>query len=122
MLVRIKKMYRQEALTLLHWLAYARSPPTLGELVDAAITDPDEEDSIDTSERGGLRDVLNILAGLVTVEESQGACAEDPFTTEPLISNTSTPGLCQGGGMFYTQHLTEDTRVRLAHFSVKEYL
>jgi hypothetical protein len=122
MLARIKKMYRQEALTLLRWIAYARSPPALGELVDAAITDPNQEDSIDTSERGGLRDVFNILSGLVTVEESQDAYAEDPFAIEPLISNTSTHGPCQSGGMFHTQHLTKDTRVTLAHFSVKEYL
>ena len=46
MLTKIKTMYHQEALTLLRWLAYARSPPTLGELVDAAIIDPAEESFI----------------------------------------------------------------------------
>jgi hypothetical protein len=70
MLTRIKKMYHEEALTLLRWLAYARSPPTLAELVNAAIIDLDEEGSIDTGERGGLRGALNILFGLVTIEET----------------------------------------------------
>jgi hypothetical protein len=63
MLTRIKEIYHQEALTLLRWLAYARSPLTLSQLVDAAITDPVEESFVDISERGGLRDALNILAG-----------------------------------------------------------
>ena len=122
MLTRIKKMYHQEALTLLRWLAYARSPPTLGELVDAAITDPGEESFIDTTERGGLRDALNILSGLVMIEESKGDGAKMRSETGPLFSTVSTPSPGQGGTMFLSQHLTTDTRVRLAHFSVKEYL
>ncbi|KAH0287348.1 hypothetical protein KCU62_g6027, partial [Aureobasidium sp. EXF-3399] len=80
-LTRIKKMYHTEAVTLLHWLAYARSPPTLGELVDAAIIDPAKENSIDTSERGRLRDALNILSGLVMVDSSvSGGSALSPYT------------------------------------------
>jgi hypothetical protein len=122
MLTRIKKMYHQEALTLLRWLAYARSPPTLAELVDAAIIDLDEEGSIDTAERGGLRDALNILCGLVTIEESQSDGAENHCETEISSSDVSTAGPEQSSAMFHSEHLTPGTRVRLAHFSVKEYL
>jgi ankyrin repeat protein len=122
MLTRIKKMYHQEALTLLRWLAYARSPPTLGELIDAAITDPVEESFIDTSERGGLRDALNILAGLVTIEENQGSNAEN-FSTAGIVTNgTPAAGDSQGANTSNNQYLTTDTRIKLAHFSVKEYL
>jgi hypothetical protein len=121
-LTRVNRHHHREALALLRWLAYARSPPTLGELVDAAITDPKEEDSIDTGECGGLRDVLNILSGLVMIEESKGNAAETPFKVRPLVSSISTPGLGQDVTMFYSQHFTADTRARLAQFSVKEYL
>jgi len=115
-------MYHEEALTLLHWLAYARSPPTLAELVDAAIIDLDEEGSIDTNERGGLRDALNILFGLVTIEENHSNGEGNDSETETSTSDVSTAGPEQGGAMFHSEHLTADTRVRLAHFSVKEYL
>jgi hypothetical protein len=122
MLTRIKKMYYEEALTLLRWLAYARSPPTLAELVDAAIIDLDEEGNIDTGERGGLRDALNILFGLVTIEESQSDRAKNHSNTGIFTSYVSTAGPEQSGAMFHSRNLTPDTRVRLAHFSVKEYL
>jgi ankyrin repeat protein len=122
MLTRIKELYHQEALTLLRWLAYARSPPTLGELVDAAITDPVEESFIDTSERGGLRDALNILAGLVTIEESQVADTKNSTTAGFVTNDTLAAGDSQGADTFNNQHLTTDNRIRLAHFSVKEYL
>jgi ankyrin repeat protein len=121
MLTRIKKMYHQEALTLLRWLAYARSPLTLAELVDAAIIDPDEESSIDTDERGGLRDALNILSGLVTIEENQSD-GGNHSETKSFASNVPAAGPERSGAMFDIEHLTSDTRVRLAHFSVKEYL
>jgi ankyrin repeat protein len=122
MLTRIKEMYHEEALTLLRWLAYARSPPTLAELVDAAIIDLDEEGSIDTDERGGLRGALNILFGLVTIEESQSDRAENHSNTGIFTRDVSTASPEQSGAMFHSQNLTPDTRVRLAHFSVKEYL
>lgn len=122
MLTRIKKMYYQEALTLLYWLAYARSPPTLGELIDAAIIDPVEESFIDTSERGSLRDALNILAGLVTIEENQVVNTENYSGARGFTNNTSTAGCSQDIIVYHSQYLTTDTRVRLAHFSLKEYL
>jgi hypothetical protein len=121
MLTRIKEMYYQEALTLLRWLAYARSPPTLGELVDAAITDPLEESFVDISERGGLRDALNILSGLVTIEENQVANTKN-YIRARFSTCTSAAGDGHGGIMFHSQHLSTGTKVRLAHFSVKEYL
>ncbi|KAM0707280.1 hypothetical protein Q7P35_005518 [Cladosporium inversicolor] len=122
MLTRIKTMYHQEALTLLYWLAYARSPPTLGELVDAAITDPAEESFIDISERGGLGDALNILSGLVTIEENQVTDTKNYSRAEFVPNDTSATSDSQATSTFDSQRLTMDTRVRLAHFSVKEYL
>jgi hypothetical protein len=122
MLTRIKELYHSEALTLLCWLAYARSPLTLGQLVDAAITNPLEESFIDTSERGDLDDALKILSGLVTVEENQVADAKNYSRSGDDANDASTADSSRGGTMFHTQHLTKNTRARLAHFSVKEYL
>jgi hypothetical protein len=100
-------MYHQEALTLLRWLAYARSPPTLGELVDAAITDPVEESFVDTNERGGLRDVLNILSGLVTIEENQVADTKNYSRAGFATNDTSASGDGQGASMFHLGYQSE---------------
>jgi hypothetical protein len=86
------------------------------------IIDLDEEGSIDTGERGGLRGALNILFGLVTIEESQSDRAENHSNTGIFTSDVSTAGPEQSGAMFHSENLTPHTRVRLAHFSVKEYL
>ena len=120
MLTRIKKMYHQEALTLLRWLTYARSPLTLGELVDAAIIDPVEECFVDTDERGGLRDALNILSGLVTIEENQVADAENNSNAGFATNDLSNANPDWGTAMPHSRNLTSGTRVRLAHSSLKE--
>lgn len=81
-----------------------------------------EEIFIDTSERGGLRDALNILAGLVAIEENQVDDTAKLSTDGFVTNDTTAAGDGQGASTFNNQHLTTDTRVRLAHFSVKEYL
>jgi hypothetical protein len=121
-LLDIDDMYHDHALTLLRWLAYARSPPTLGELVDAAVTDPIHESSVDADNRGDLEDTLNILSGLVTVEESKDADVEGRSETKYSTTDVSIidPDSADMGS--HSRDPTLDTRVRLAHFSVKEYL
>jgi hypothetical protein len=122
MLLGIEEMYHQQALTLLQWLAYARSPPTLGELVEAAIIDPCEESSIDVENRGNIEDSLNILSGLVATQEKQAADGQSGSESELFVSDVSSTA---SGHDDITHHLrlsSSQTRVRLAHFSVKEYL
>jgi hypothetical protein len=121
-LLDIEEIYHDHALTLLQWLAYARSPPTLSELVEAAVTDPIHESSIDSDNRGGLEDTLNILSGLVSVEESRNPSAKGHSETEVHTRGASMIDHDQSDTTLYSQDLTPDTRVRLAHFSVKEYL
>jgi hypothetical protein len=121
-LLDIEAMYHDHALTLLRWLAYARSPPTLSELVEAAVTDPIQESSIDAANRGDLEDTLNILSGLVTIEESKDTDVEGHSETKSSTPDTSTIDHAQTGVASYSRDLAPDTRVRLAHFSVKEYL
>lgn len=115
-------MYHQQALTLLQWLAYARSPPTLGELVEAAIIDPIEESDIDVENRGDIEDTLNVLAGLVATQENQAPDDQGGLETESSVDDVSS---LKSGRTDVTHHrrsLSSQTRVRLAHFSVKEYL
>ena len=70
-------MYREEALVLLRWLAYARTPPTLSELAEASIVDPAGQGVVDISNRGGLEDVLEILSGLVTCGKAEDGDGDD---------------------------------------------
>jgi hypothetical protein len=121
-LLDIEEMYHDHALTLLRWLAYARSPPTLSELVDAAVTDPIHESYIDADNRGDLEDTLNILSGLVTVEEREDADAEHHSEIDYSTSDVSIIDNDSADVGSHSRDLTPDTRVRLAHFSVKEYL
>ena len=120
-LTGINKIYRDDALVLLRWLAYARSPPTLGELVEATIIDLSGEGFVNIDDRGGLEDTLDILSGLVTVEgvdddDSEGFDIKDDDSDKDehqyLIAAYSGSRHC----------IDEYTMGRLAHFSVKEYL
>ena len=65
MLCGMQDMYRDEALTILRWLVYARSPHSIGELAEAAIIDPRGDGVVDIDSRGDVEDLLGILAGLV---------------------------------------------------------
>lgn len=105
---------------LLQWLAYARSPPTLGELVEAAIIDPAEESSIDVDNRGSLEDTLSTLGGLVVNEAVTTINAQsdsDHGRSDVASVKTDPSNVAHCNGPF-----SSSTIVRLAHFSVQEYL
>lgn len=119
-LLGLEEMYHDEALTLLQWIAYARSPPKLAELVEAAVIDirAASEESVDVENRGDLGDILRILEGLVMLmkpdnHKLRDATQSQTSTPEPRIADDDID---------HRQHLSPDARVRLAHFSVKEYL
>ncbi|RMZ80134.1 hypothetical protein DV736_g6675, partial [Chaetothyriales sp. CBS 134916] len=122
MLNNINEDDRSIALTLLRWLAYARSPPSLSELAEGSIVDPTDnsaaEGAMDTENRGNWEDALEILTGLVTTE---GADEED-IDDEAARSDTTNDST---GGLTVTHlspRIEKGTKVKLAHFSVKEYL
>ena len=121
MLAGIDESLRPDACKLLRWLAYAKSPPSLGELVDATIIDLAADGSVEVEDRPGLDDTLEILSGLVTVvgrRENEDVLedVEDAGGYE-LESGDDEAELVSGH-----QQIRWDTKVRLAHFSVKEYL
>ena len=121
MLTSISESDRPYAFTFLRWLTYAKSPLSLNELAEASIIEPAEDpladDVVDIANRGVWGDVLEILAGLVTTEgadreeqisgSAESDAADDSQDIELLKSDN---------------RVGPDTIVRLAHFSVKEYL
>ncbi|OQO08786.1 hypothetical protein B0A48_05676 [Cryoendolithus antarcticus] len=92
---------KQRAFTYVRWLAYAHRPLTLQELSEVTIItaddDPAIDDMLDEGNRGDPLDVLALLMGLVVTDMNSTSDGEDA-------------------------PLTGDSRLRLAHFSVKEYL
>ena len=135
MLTGIDQMYQDEALTLLRWLAHAQSPPTLGELTEASIIDPSGEGVVDIANRGSLYSTLEILAGLVVCGQADdgesGGDDDDDLDVPAVREDTnewlddSELGESDSDSEYATwsgQRIRRSSRVRLAHFSVKEYL
>ncbi|KAI9686777.1 MAG: hypothetical protein M1822_002837 [Bathelium mastoideum] len=118
----IEERYRPEALSLLRWLAYAMSPPTLGELAEATIVNPMAGDGeVDTDNRGDLEDTLDILSGLIMVLGTDKDEYNDWANGDSNMDDTDVS--CDALSIARpNQRVEARTRVRLAHFSVKEYL
>jgi hypothetical protein len=108
MLERIEPTVSEDALTLLRWLAYSARPITLAELQSAIIIRP-EDDEVDFEDEGDFRDSLDILAGLVVFWDGADSTEDGEYTEHDKAS-------------LETQELTPGAWIRLAHFSVKEYL
>lgn len=119
MLTKIEEYDRAQALTLLRWLAYAGKALTLTELAEAIIVDPTDDPTtggiVQVDNRSDWRDTLEILASFVTVagrydidSESEHEESDDFDDGDPEIRLVHQMGM--------------GTKVRLAHFSVKEYL
>ncbi|KAK3615213.1 hypothetical protein LTR22_027516 [Elasticomyces elasticus] len=118
-LSRIEGLYRKEAIVLLQWLAYAQSPPSLGELREAAIIDVTDEGRVEVDERGGLEDTVEILSGLVVlvgIDTENYESQDEEHVRSPDSEDTDHPAA------YRNMHIEGDTKVRLAHFSIKEYL
>ncbi|KAK3641344.1 hypothetical protein LTR56_011372 [Elasticomyces elasticus] len=119
MLNRLTPDDRQHAITLLRWLAYAKSPLSLEQLAEASIVDPTDDptadDIVDIEDKGSWEDTFELLAGLVI---PHGALEGDVDnrTFEPDSTNKSRDDLRN------TPPINKDTKLKLAHFSVKEYL
>ena len=123
MLTGIEEMLREEALVLLRWLAYAQSPPSLGELAEATIIDPTDAGGVDVDNRGDIEDTLKILSGLITLESSERTHEDSDHSNdedaESEVSEREDIGTSLASP---ARRIGRDTKIRLAHFSVKEYL
>lgn len=118
MLVRIGEMDRTDALTALRWLTFGHRPLTLSEIADASVVDPTGEGVVETDNRGGVEDVLELLSDLIIVDGSSDNTKTD--NNGPVGSSSDSPGDFLTAEPY--KNVSGKTRVRLAHFSVKEYL
>jgi ankyrin repeat protein len=105
--LEIDEAYRQEAKNALCWLIFAGRPLQLAELAEAIIINPQLDPPFDPEERfPDPQNVLEILSSLITVSAHKDLLSPDlefsEFEAPEVVATTST--------------------VRLAHFSVKEYL
>jgi ankyrin repeat protein len=136
MLTRIDDGDRAHALVLLRWLTYSYEPLTLEQLAEASIIDPTDDPSsdglVDLDNKGNWDDTLNILTGLIVVaprDQENGSGTADEQRSEGsdqgdkhrIVDNEI---MIDGELDVYRHglHISKDTKVRLAHFSVKEYL
>lgn len=127
MLLNIAAEDQPYALTLLRWLAYAQAPLTLDELAEASVIFPSEhainddlvgtDDLVATDDRGGWEDALDILAGLVVPIE-----ASDQHVTDEGAMSNHPANLYNHDIRLPKNAIGKHTMIRLAHFSVKEYL
>ncbi|KAI7263969.1 hypothetical protein KC345_g8974 [Hortaea werneckii] len=118
----IEQRYRPEAMTLLRWITYSTAPLTLRQLAEAAIIDPSDEGTVDVDNRGDIEDSVDILSGLIVVYgEHDGYGTDDSHN----IHDGQDPSPRQFDGTAIgssTFKFNSKSKVRLAHFSVKEYL
>ncbi|CZR67570.1 uncharacterized protein PAC_17469 [Phialocephala subalpina] len=92
----IKPKYRKPVANILKWLAFSRRTLSVGELADIFILDHDRKPPFDEGDRLNLPEsVLKYLPSLVTKAS---------------------------GSLYYTRAIKRSGKVRLAHFSIKEYL
>jgi ankyrin repeat protein len=108
MLLEIEEESRPDAIKLLRWLAYGRGLPSLDELVEVLVINLDGDGSVYSTDRPGLEDILEILRGLVIV-----LTPEDVRESKNPLNNEYNGAFRETG---------RDRLVRLAHFSIKEYL
>ncbi|KAK3618321.1 hypothetical protein LTR56_024715 [Elasticomyces elasticus] len=121
MLNKITGDDRPGALTLIRWLAYVQSPLSLDELAAVSIVDPTDDTAadgvVDVEDRGGWEDTLHILAGLIIFE---GADHSNIYYND--MRRDALDGSTLDNATQHYRRIGKDIRVRLAHFSVKEYL
>jgi ankyrin repeat protein len=149
MLDRIDNHDRKEAVAMLNWLSFALHTLTLGELQEARLINPDNGGSVAWDDPGSIEDIVEILGDLIHIEEPfdvttpgvrwkskeerdwiaydsyrnyvkfhGGNPSNDTFYLDDVPSSDRTDlynAWCKQEGRQFA-------RIRLAHFSVKEYL
>jgi ankyrin repeat protein len=100
-LMNIDEEYRENALRVLQWLVFSAVPLRIDEIAEILIAKPDSDSKVDIEERlFDPYDILIYFGALVTIQEPSG---RELVSDAPTAANTSR-------------------ELRLAHFSVQEYL
>ncbi|KAI9847491.1 MAG: hypothetical protein M1837_002392 [Sclerophora amabilis] len=97
-LMGIDQAYYQEAVIALQWLAFSTGPLRIEELAEACVVNPDTQPQVDFGNRFPARGIFEVLSSLVT-ENVRPEDSYDRAYKWPRI-----------------------WEVKLAHFSVKEYI
>jgi ankyrin repeat protein len=150
MLSRIDQYDRIEASVMLNWLSFALQTLTLGELQEARLINPENGGSVAWDDPGSMEDIIEILGDLIHVEEPLdvttpggsrwkskegrdwnafdsyrdyarlhgGSPSNDTFYLDDLPRSDRTDLY----NAWRQQEGRQFARIRLAHFSVKEYL
>jgi hypothetical protein len=126
MLCDIPEMYFNEVLILLQWLAFAERPLSLVELAEASIIRPGTHAPVSIEDRGTGEDVLTLLSGLVQIEWHSGRSNNTWFELYDDISGILTQDrrmlVEESDGIGSDWKFQNNLKLRLAHFTVKEYL
>lgn len=143
MLSRIDSYSLEEALIMLRWLSFGASPLTLGELQEARLTCITGDGTVAWDDPGSVQDIVEILGDLVYVEKPAYVMAEAPHWSSQAprsrvaynsfrvyVTTHSGEAVASSANAdhkhLYESWLLQDGKqfcdIRLAHFSVKEYL
>jgi len=143
MLARIDSYSLEEALTMLRWLTFGTTSLTLGELQEARLTCPAEDGTVAWDDPGSIQDIMEILGDLILVEEPSYVTIQQPNWRSQaprarIACESFQAYVTEHGGKAMTSLEEADRKilyvswlslngkqfcnVRLAHFSVKEYL
>lgn len=112
-LTSIEEDYQQEARRALIWLAFSKRPLRIQEVAEAAVVDPELSPPFDPEDRlhDPCNNILEILGSLVTIS-LKGVTSD--------ADDNSSSGW--GSALDDTDDDLPSKEIRLAHFSVKEYL
>ena len=105
--------YKNEVLKVLQWLTFSARPLQLGELAEIVAIDINGTPRFDPERRWpDPGDILKLCSSLVTL-------TTDEYDTSGDASGVESSGAVQFGA---SESAVSEAYVRLAHFSVKEYL
>ena len=148
MVDRIDHRDRQEAVAMLRWLSFAVQPLTLGELQETRLIDSGDDGTVAWDDPGSIEDIAKILGDLIQVDmpfdassrrgQRVGDMERDWFAYQSYhtyvlqhskkvgVRTISKYDVANDDRELYNNWLEQEgksfARVRLAHFSVKEYL
>ena len=130
-LLNIDENYSQYALKMLQWLTYSNRPLSLLELAEVVAIDEDENPRFDPERRfPEPEEILLICSSLVTATEEEGHVSDadvldddvlddDVLDDDVLNNDVSDDDVSDGSRQRRRMRIV---KVKLAHFSVKEYL
>ncbi len=117
--------YRRQAQTALQWLAYSARPLRLSELAEAVAVEPECGWDFLDNRLFDRQKILTICSSLVTVSDRVLTTFRKPLPFEALFPFEIISGgdpSCSETADTVPSETFNDCEIRLAHYSVKEYL